>query len=264
MNFLGFVAIILAVGGFFAFHYHFKSKSLKVKFYACILSGTFALPSLFFAIYYLHVFPERAWFYELRSWPGSELLTVFLGALGGVIATLLPRFLLVIPMAFTVLITFVPYLKMILYPFKVDYLKERWESDACLQSTESTCGPASAASILRFLGENASEGEIARSTFSTASGTEAWYLARYFRARNLTTKFEFHSTFSTNISLPAIIGLRVGGFGHFVAVLKICDGLVTFVDPLCGKQELKIKEFQKTHIFTGFHLSVIKKNSKMR
>ena len=256
MNFLGSVALISGIIGFACSHRYFNTKSFRIRISACFLFGVLAIPTILFASYYLHILPERAWFYTLRSWSGSELFAVFLGAAGGVLATLLPRFILVIPLGLTVLTASVPYLKMIMNPLRVADLKDRWEGAACLQSTESTCGPASSASILRFLGEDASESEIARSAYSTASGTEAWYLARYFRARGLTPKFDFHSTFVPSIPMPSIVGVRLGSFGHFIAVLKISDGIVTFVDPLSGKRELKTEEVLRAYTLTGFHLSI--------
>jgi len=261
MNFLGSVAIISGIIGFACSHRYFNTRSFRIRISACFLFGVLAIPSILFAIYYLHILPEKAWFYTLRSWPGSELFTVFLGAAGGVLATLLPRFILMIPLGLTVLTASVPYLKMIMNPLKVADLKDRWEDDACLQSAESTCGPASSASILRFLGEDASESEIARSAYSTASGTEAWYLARYFRARGLTPKFDLQPSFAPSISMPSIVGVRMGSSGHFIAVLKISDGIVTFVDPLTGKRELKTEKFLMAYTFTGFHLSITKNES---
>ena len=258
MVLIGSIAVISGIVGFAGSHRYFSTKRLWVRVLACLVFGVFSIPAILFATYYLHIFPEKAGLYILRSWSGSELLTVFLGAAGGVLATLIPRFLLVIPLGLTVVTSLVPYLKMAMNPLKLDDLKERWEGDACLQSTESTCGPASSASILRFLGQDASECEITTSAYSTASGTEAWYLARYFRSRGLTFKFEFRSTFSPSIPLPAIVGVRLGCSGHFIAVLKISDGIITVVDPLNGKRELEVEDFIRTYAFTGFHLSVAK------
>lgn len=261
MNYLGAVAIISGIIGFACSHRYFKTKSFRIRISASLLFGVLAIPSILFAGYYLHILPERAWFYTLRSWSGSELFAVFLGAAGGVLATLLPRFILVIPLGLTVLTASVPYLKMIINPLRVSDLQDRWEGNACLQSTESTCGPASSASILRFLGEDASEAEIARLAYSTASGTEAWYLARYFRSRGLTPKFDFQPTFDPSIPMPSIVGVRLGSSGHFIAVLEISDEIVAFVDPLSGERELKTEEFIKAYTFTGFHLSITNKKA---
>lgn len=260
MNYLGVLALVLGVGCFAVSHHCFKSRSAGVRAGAFLLFGILSIPSILFACYYLHILPEKAWFYNLRSWSGSELLAIFLGAAGGVFATLLPRFLLIIPLGITIVTISVPYLKMVMSPLNESELRDRWEGEACLQSTESTCGPASTASILRFLGEDASEREISKAAFSTSRGTEAWYLARYLRKRGLSPGFDFRETFTPSVPLPAIVGVRVASFGHFIAVLGIEDGMVTFVDPLSGKRKVKQGEFMKAHVFTGFHLSVAKRN----
>lgn len=188
MNYLGLLALVLGVGGFSATHHYLKPKSLGIRVGVFLLFSILTIPAILFASYYLHILPERAWFYTLRSWAGSELLAIFLGAAGGAFATLPPRFLLIIPLVLTIVTITVPYLKMVMSPLNATELRERWEGNACLQSTESTCGPASAASILRFLGEDASEREIAKAAFSTSRGTEAWYMARYFRVRGLSAQ----------------------------------------------------------------------------
>jgi len=76
----------------------------------------------------------------------------------------------------------------------------------------------------------------------------------------LLATFDFRETFIPSVALPAIVGVRVAGFGHFIAVLKIEDGMITFVDPLSGQQKVTLPEFMKAHEFTGFHLSVSKRN----
>lgn len=262
MNLLGAIAVISSILGFYVSHRCFKSKSRWARVTAFAIFGALAIPSILFAIYYLHLLPERSWFYTLRSWPGSELLAVFLGGAGGALASLLPRFILVIPLALTIITASVPYLKMTVSPLKRAELKDQWKGDACLQSTESTCGAASSASLLRYLGYASSEREIAEAAYSTSTGTEAWYLARYFRARGLSPAFDFRRTFAPSVSLPAVVGVRLGGSGHFIAVLKISEGVVTFVDPLNGKREMQLEKFMKVYAFTGFHLSVSKKSDE--
>jgi hypothetical protein len=258
MNLFAAMAVGSGLIGFAAAHRFLRSKPLLSRVMACLVLGTLAMPSVLFAIYYLHILPERAWFYTLRSWAGSELLVFFLGAAGGALATLLPRWLLVGPLFFTLVTAALPYFKMIMTPLNLSDLHDQWAHDACLQSTASTCGPASCASILRFFGCPSSERELAEGAYSSASGTEAWYLARYMRSRGFSPEFDFRHTFTPTVPLPALVGVRLGGFGHFIAVLKISDGLVTFVDPLSGKRELELAEFMKAYSFTGFHMSVPK------
>lgn len=260
MTFLPLIAIVSSLGGFAGSYRHFKSKSRSSRVVGLSILGLLAAPTILFAVYYFHILPEKAWLYTLRSWPGSELLALFLGGAGGALATLLPRFLLIVPLGLTLATASLPYLKMTMSPLDARELREKWENDVCLQSTSSTCGPASAASILRFLNYPSSEREIATAAHTSSSGTEAWYLARYLRSRGLSAKFDFRDTFAPSIPLPAIVGVKIGAFGHFIAVLKISDGIVTLVDPLSGKRDVKLSDFMKEYSFTGFHLLIAKKD----
>ncbi|GAA5127467.1 hypothetical protein GCM10023212_32390 [Luteolibacter yonseiensis] len=74
MNFLGPIAIGLGIGGFAISHHHFRSQPQRTKFAGFLILGILSIPALLFAAYYLHILPEKAWFYTLRSWKGSELL----------------------------------------------------------------------------------------------------------------------------------------------------------------------------------------------
>lgn len=212
---------------------------------------------MLFSAYYLHILPEREWFYTLRSWPGTELMVIFLGCAGGCMATLLPRLLLVLPLFGVTLVGVVPYLKPILGPLPDSILQDRWEGDACLQSTSATCGPASVATILKAKGEPASEREIARAAHSYVGGTEAWYLARYLRQRGLEPQFAFRPGFDPSVGWPAMVGVTIAGAsGHFIAVLKVGDDEVTYVDPLTGAQSVPLEKFHELYDFSGFHMAV--------
>jgi multisubunit Na+/H+ antiporter MnhF subunit len=259
MNLPAAIALVSAIAGFAAAYRFLKGKPLRIRILALVILGALAIPTVLFSVYYLHILPEMAWFYTLRSWGGSEFLAVFLGCAGAALATLLPRFLLALPLFLAIGTTFLPFLKRIMNPPKLGETKENWEGDACFQSTASTCGPASAASILRTLGLSASEHEIALASHTSASGTEAWYLARHLRSRGVFTRFDFRPTFDPSVALPAVVGVRlIGGSGHFIAVLSVKGDTVTFVDPLRGKKELPLDAFRKAYSFTGFHLSVTK------
>lgn len=237
---------------------HSKLRPCSFKTRLCWLIGfaLLAVPSIGFAIYYLHVFPEREWFYSLRSWPGSEVLVLFLGCATGAFATLLPRLLLGVPLFVLLALAIVPYVKPLLGPLHDSDFQEQSRGDICLQSTASTCGPASISTILRRLGLPADERTTARAAFSYAGGTEAWYLARYVRSRGLAVRFDFRRTFSPAAGQPALVGVRLGGAGHFIAVLEFRDEQITFADPLRGEEHLSLSEFQKRYEFTGFHMVV--------
>jgi hypothetical protein len=258
MNPLGAMAAILAIAVFAFIYRWLRGTPLKLRLLWLALFSFLSIPALLFAIYYLHVLPERAWFYELRSWRGSEFLALFLGAAAGAFAALLPRILLGLPLVGLTALVIVPHIKPLLGGLVNAAYREQWEEDVCLQSTPSTCGPASVATILRSMGIAASEKELARSAFSYGGGTEAWYLARQIRSRGLQAHFDFRSTFDPSVGLPAVVGVRIGGLGHFIPVLNFADGVITSADPLDGRETLPVAEFQRRYHFTGFHLVVSK------
>lgn len=256
MNALGVAAVALSVVVFAIVQRWLRPCPVAVRLGWLGGFALLSVPALWFAMYYLHVLPEYAWFYTLRSWPGSEFLVVFLGGAAGAVAACLPRLLLGLPLFALLALAAVPYLKPLIGPLPDEVFREQVEGDICLQSTGSTCGPASITTILRQFGLPASERTTARAAFTYAGGTEAWYLARYVRARGLTPRFAFRRTFSPEAGQPALVGVILGGVGHFIPVLAVRDGQVTFADPLHGEEHLPLSDFQRRYQFTGFHLVV--------
>jgi hypothetical protein len=256
MNITGIVALLLSVAAFALTRHALRRPSPKVRLLSAILLTLPAIPSLLFAVYYLHIVPEVAWFYTLRSWTGSEFLVLFLGCAAGAIASLGPPRLAVVSLGALVLLGVVPYIKPLLGPLPDGLFQERRDGEVSLQSTPSTCGPAGVTTILRSLGAEGSEKETARAAFSYSGGTEAWYLARYVRTRGFVPRFEFRRTFSPDAGFPALVGVRLGRVGHFIAVLDIRGDQVTFADPLHGREQLSLSEFQRRYEFTGFHMVV--------
>jgi predicted double-glycine peptidase len=214
-----------------------------------------AVPWFVGCIFYLHVLGDPVWFYELRSLPWSELSFAGIGWLVGVLHErlgpenwqqhlLLPVVMLVLVMA--------PLAKQLLNPIRLTRLSGHCDGVVCLQTSPSTCGPASAATILRSLGEQATERDLAREAYTSNSGTEAWYLARALRQRGY--KAYFVST-QTELPHPAIAGVRMGG-GHFIAVLSADQQQVTVMDPLTGTLTLAPEQMRQRYHFTGFFLVV--------
>lgn len=152
----------------------------------------------------------------------------------------------------------VPYVKPLLVPLPAEAIHDQWNGGACLQSTPSTCGPASIATILHSLGFPASEREVARSAFTYAGGTEAWYLARHVRSQGLNVRFDFRPGMPEDVRLPAMIGVRLGGFGHFIPVLSRKGDFIIIADPLHGMETISFKDFRKRCQPSGFHLSISK------
>jgi len=256
MNLVGIAAVVFSVVGFAIAHKLLRHRSFPVRIRFLCVFALLAVPSILFAVYYLHVLPEFEWFYTLRSWRGSEFLVVFLGCAGGAAASLIPRMLLSLPLFAVLAIAVAPYVKPLLVPLSDDEFHDKWQGNACLQSTASTCGPASVATILRHFGINTTEQATARAAFSYEGGTEAWYLARYARSCGLSAHFVFCPTFSPEAGQPALVGVRIGRAGHFIAVLEVHDDQVTVADPLSGEIQITLAKFENLYEFTGFHMVI--------
>jgi hypothetical protein len=261
MNLLGATAVVCSVLAFALTYHRLHQRRLAFRLASLCVFAILSIPSVLFAVYYLHVLPERAWFYTLRSWTGTEFLVIFLGCAAAAAASLLPRLLLGVPLFGLLALGVVPYIKPLIAPLPDSAFHELWKGDICLQSTPSTCGPAAVASILRRLGAQTSEEATARAAFTYAGGTEAWYLARYVRGMGFVPRFDFRRTYSASAGAPAVVGVRFGGVGHFIAVLDISDDQVTYTDPLHGQRRMTLSQFQRHYEFTGFHMVITKGNS---
>lgn len=256
MNVTGIIAGVAAILSFALTYYVLGSRTARTRGAFLALFLLLSIPSLLVAAYYLKVLPERAWFYTLRASAGSELLIVFAGCAAGAAATFLPRLLMALPLSGLIAVGAIPYLKPLIMPLADSDFQETWKDGACLQSTSSTCGPASVSTILRRLGGDASEKEAARAAHTYQNGTEAWYLARYVRSKGFKAEFVFKEGFSPEVGLPAVIGVKLGDIGHFIPVLAANGKEVVIADPLQGEERIPMDEFLRRYGFTGFHMVI--------
>lgn len=238
------------------------SSVKTTSLYLCV-ALILALPAFFYAAYYSRLLGEPVWLYRLRTIPSSELLAGFAGFAA---AWLQIRFVpplklspigsrLLVPVILIFIIA-LPYLKPICRPLRTSKLQDRWEDGVCMQSSFSTCGPASAATVLRYLGVNVSERELAQESFTCASGTENWYLARALRRRGFTTAFKLDENLK---SLPAIAGVRMkstDNSGHFIAVLERQGNRFVIGDPMEGRSIHTFDELRDKYEFTGFVMMI--------
>jgi hypothetical protein len=258
LNLYGAVAGCTSIVAFVVTWRLVKPQPIARKLWTFAGFAILSVPALLASTYYLHLFPDQPWFYTLRSWPGTEFLVVFLGCAGGSFASLLPNVLMGFPLFAVMAIAAIPYLKPILSPLPEDAFADRWKDGTCLPSTPSTCGPASVCSVLSRLGAKATEREVAHAAYSYSGGTEAWYLARFVRQKGFQPRFGFQDGFSPSVPLPAIVGVRRGLMGHFIAVFSISNGVVTFADPMVGEEQMPLSQFLRRYSFSGFHLSITK------
>ena len=256
VNIMGIMAGIAAIVAFAMSCRMLRGKKAATRTALLFIFSLLSLPSLFVAVYYLRLPLEYAWFYEMRSWRGSEFLIVFAGCAAGAAATFLPRLLLVLPLSGLLGVAAIPYLKPVLLPLADADFHEEWKNGACIQSTSSTGGPASISTILKKLGSIGSEKDAARAVHTYQNGTEAWYLARYVRSKGFKARFDFHGTFSPTVELPAVVGVKLGNIGHFIPVLAVEPDHIVIADPLRGEERLPLHEFHRRYGFTGFHMLI--------
>lgn len=259
-NWLGVLSAALALAAFAAAWRCSLAWSVKRKIIATAAATVAAIPGASFAAYYTHKFGDPAWFYQFRSLPGTEPLVVLIGVAGGFCAALLPRILFFVPLFGVAAFSVVPFAKPFIGPLETDDFSDRWSDGICMQSTSSTCGAASSASVLRHFGIIVTEARLAAEAHSYSGGTEAWYLARALRSRGLLVRFESGSGIPPDRCLPAVVGVRLGPVGHFIAIIGREGDRFIVGDPLRGREPLSGDELLERYEFTGFRMVIDRKD----
>ena len=164
------------------------------------------------------------------------------------------RVMIVVLMAFIVFFMAIwPFLAPIVDRGQLSRLRTHMDHDGiCMQSTDYTCGPASAVTALRKLGLPAEEGQIAiLSCTSFQEGTPldmlADALSRQYAASGLLVKCRAFSAVSE--LKQAGVTLAVVKYGvfvdHWVTVLEATDSEVVVGDPLGGLERFSYEDFAK-------------------
>lgn len=224
-----------------------------------------ALPAVLFTAYYLHIFDAWKAFYDFRSLPLTELSASGAGLLAGLVPGVAgrkggPGEVLRWASAGTLILWLaVPYLKPVVDPVNFGEFHDEWRDGVCLQSTESSCGPAAAATLMKAGGVSATELELARECYTSYGGTENWYLKRSLKRRGLDASCVIMEAQPGRLPYPSVAGVRLGGAegqGHFMAVLGEENGRYTIGEPRLGRILSSRKELSDTYYFTGFFLVV--------
>jgi hypothetical protein len=108
------------------------------------------------------------------------------------------------------------------------------------------------------LGELLSERDIAGECFTGLGGTENRYIARAFRRRGYSVVYRIEDGFPSNLNPPAIAGVRIGGIGHFIAIMDHVNGMYITGDPLAGREEIPDNKIATKYDFTGFFMEIDK------
>ena len=167
------------------------------------------------------------------------------------------------------LMTFIVFF-MAIWPFlaplvdrgQLSRLRTHMDHDGiCMQSTDYTCGPASAVTALRKLGLPAEEGQIAiLSCTSFQEGTPLDMLADALNRQYSASGLSVNCRVFNNVSDLKQMGmtLAVVKYGvfvdHWVTVLKVTDSEVIVGDPLGGLGRYSYQDFAQKWRFIGIVL----------
>lgn len=128
----------------------------------------------------------------------------------------------------------------------------------CHQSTDYTCGPAAAVTALHQLGLLADEGELALLARSTAvTGTPPDILAKVLQDRyakdGLVCEYRVFKNVAELTNCCPCLAIVKFNFvvDHYVTVLAVNDRAITVGDPLRGRENLSLGDFQDKWRFVG-------------
>ena len=131
----------------------------------------------------------------------------------------------------------------------------------CFQSTNYTCGPASAVTALGRLGVSANEGEIAiLSHTSPVAGTLPACLSSALQRRygpiGLRCQYRRFDSIEQlrNAGLTLVMVRDSFLLDHCLAVLEVSDHTITIADPLTGTKLMSHEQFEKIWRFSGIVL----------
>lgn len=141
-------------------------------------------------------------------------------------------------------------------------LKTRMDfNGVCLQTTDYTCGPASAVTALRKLGFAAEEGQLAIAAHTSSTvGTPADILARLLRDQygkdGLVCEYRVFKNLAElrNSGLTLAVVKFNFYYDHYVTVLAVDDLAVTVGDPAGGLMKLSPAEFEEEWRHAGIVL----------
>jgi len=240
-----------------------RQQHVVIKIILVLSTTVIAVPGVLFTVYYLHFFDQAKWFYQFRALPFTELSAAGLGLLVGILFDSAQRqhwlsqaFSPVVLLAL-LLWLLIPYVKPIFYSVDFADFEDRWSNGICLQTTPSSCGPASAATLLKAAGYSVSERQLAQECFTSKSGTENWYIARALRRRGFKVNYLITAVKSGYLPYPALAGVQLNnGWGHFIVVLDETECCFIIGDPLVGKRILEKHKLAQYYNFTGFFMQV--------
>ncbi len=260
--FLAIIAIALAIGGW--------RLGLRVQ----------KLPGHWWAVGYAIPVAFILAFGAARRFPQVEFLppitwlmagrTEFIlmgGAVTLLFTTLLPKLstdnlrkLITVMVVLVAINSLVPFIAPAMLRGKLSAMETRWHGngEVCAQTSDYTCGPASAVTGLRRLGVDSGEGALAVAAHTTHfTGTEPDELARAInRVHARDGVVAEYRWFDSLADLPkegsVLLRIKYGFMmDHWVAWLGEEDGKMILGDPLSGRMEISAKQLRERWRHTG-------------
>jgi predicted double-glycine peptidase len=198
---------------------------------------------------------------------GRREFVIFAFAVPMVFSTLIPRLprklekiLVSIMVVIASVLFFVfPFMTPALVRGKLENLQTTLSDEGfCLQTTNYTCGPASAVTALAQFGIKAQEGELAILAYSSPQmGTPDDLLARAIEKRygseGIRCSYRYFDTIEQlKQNCPTIAVIKYTFFvDHYVTVLEVTENKVIIADPIVGRLEYTYEQFNKEWRFVG-------------
>ena len=236
-----------------------KTKPLfRLVFF--VIGVIFFIPAFLFVFYYLHWMDNAVWYYQFRTVPYIELFASGAGILAGILAGASKKHIRLSSTFFICILIigiFIPHSKSTIFPVDYEELENKWRNDFCIQSSNATCGPASASTILNHYGVSITETELAKKCYSYIGGTEIWYIARTLNRMGFECQFKIFQNKPYDLPYPSIAGIDIGA-GHFITIIDKQNDIYIIGDPLVGRKTISEKDIFRRINFTGFFLVVSK------
>jgi len=231
------IAIAVLIGSFILFsRLYLRVKTTRIRTALVMAAIVLMIPAVLFTGYYIIHKPDGIWFINFRSVPGSEALSGLVGAMFGIVYAFannrsrVPYIpLLAVSGLAALMLLAAPFVKQMFFRLDYSMMKDQWKNGICKQSSGTSCIPASCVTVVRMLGGNVTERELATESGTCHSGTEIWYVKRALRRHGY--ELEAHVARSLkDMSAPAVLGC--GTSGHVVVLMSKTDSGVEIGDPL--------------------------------
>jgi predicted double-glycine peptidase len=222
-------------------------------------------------VYWLVFYPPFSWVSA-----GRMEYVIFAFAIPMLFATLIPRLdslrlkvlVLMLVTAASMSLFIIPFISPILVRKQLRNLEEgSFFEDVYIQTTDYTCGPASAVNALYELGIKASEGEIAILAYtSPRTGTSDDLLAKAIEKRysseGITCTYRrFKSVAELRGNCPVIVVTKYSFLiDHYVTVIKVTDDKIIIANPSTGREVLTYDEFKDKWRSVGIVLRRVSNN----